>query len=221
MGYHPLAEDDGLYLAAVKYRLNPSLYSHDSVFFLIQMQATFFDRWMAAFIRFTGIPVSAAELLWQGIAIVWTLFCCWGIARQLFKEQRAHWAGVAMVGAMFTLPVGGTALYLVDQHLHPRTLATALILTAVWLVLDGKRLPAVPVALLSLFMHPIMALFGISFCAFLAFALREPAHQHPHARSRITSGVGVAAFAPFGWLFEPPNALWQKAVDTRHYLILE
>ena len=103
MGYHPGAEDDGLYLAAVKYRLNPSLYSHDSVFFLIQMQATFFDRWMAAFIRFTGIPVSAAELLWQGIAIVWTLFCCWGIARQLFKEQRAHWAGVAMVGAMFTL----------------------------------------------------------------------------------------------------------------------
>jgi hypothetical protein len=221
MGYHPGVEDDGLYLAAVKYRLNPSLYPHDSIFFLIQMQATYFDKWMAAFIRLTSIPVAVAELLWQGIAIAWILFCCRGIARQLFQEEWAQWAGVAMVGAMFTLPVGGTALFLVDQHLHPRTLATALILVAVWLVLAGKRLLTVPVLVLSLFLHPIMALFGASFCFFLAMALREPVYEQLGKLIRSRRGLGMAAFVPFGWLFDPPTALWQKAMDTRHYLILE
>ena len=53
------------------------------------------------------------------------------IASQLFAEEAARWGGVAMVAAMFTLPVTGTALYMTDQHLHPRTLATAMILFAV------------------------------------------------------------------------------------------
>jgi hypothetical protein len=220
MGYHPGVEDDGLYLAAVKYRLNPSLYPHNSVFFLIQMQATCFDKWVAWFIRLTGIPVAGAELLWQLIAIAGILFCCLGIARELFKEETAQWAGVAMVAAMFTLPVGGTALFLVDQHLHPRTLATVLILVAVWLILAGKRLPAVPVLLLSLLLHPIMALFGASFCVFLAVAMKEPAYQRLENPGRAGRSLGMASFVPLGWFFEPPTALWQKAMDTRHYLIL-
>ena len=60
-------------------------------------------------------------LLWQFAAIALIVFGCWSIARRLFPEERAQWAGVALVTAMFTLPVAGTALYLVDQHLHPRT----------------------------------------------------------------------------------------------------
>ena len=131
MGYHPGIEDDGVYLSAVKSDLNPALYPHDSEFFRVQLQATLFDKWVAGFIRLTHIPVAATELLWQFASIVLIIFGCWSIARTLFDEARAQWAGVALVAAMLTLPVAGTALYLADQHLHPRNLATALILLAV------------------------------------------------------------------------------------------
>jgi len=221
MGYHPGLEDDGVYLAAVKYRLNPALYPHNSIFFRIQMQATFFDNWMAAFVRLTGIRVDYAELLWQFASIVAILACCRGIAAKLFNGERAQWAGVAMVGALFTLPVAGTALFLVDQHLHPRTLATALVLLAVWLVLAGRRLAAVPVLLVSLLLHPIMTLFGASFCVFLAVASADPIHDWLRTRGRARLGMGTAAFIPLGWLFDPPSAIWHKAVGTRGYLFLD
>ena len=51
MGYHPAFEDGGIYLTAVKADLNPALYPHDPHFFRLQMQATFFDKWVADSVR--------------------------------------------------------------------------------------------------------------------------------------------------------------------------
>src|ERR1700685_675781 len=113
MGYHPGAEDDGVYLTAVKANLQPALFPHDADFFRIQLQATQFDAWMAQFVRSTGMPVAWAELAWHVISLVLILWACSSIARRLFSEARAQWAAVALVSAMFTLPVAGTALTLV------------------------------------------------------------------------------------------------------------
>jgi hypothetical protein len=173
---------------------------------------------MAAFVRLSGIPVGGAELLWQIVSIVAILFCCRGVARMLFKDESAQWAGVAMVGAMFTLPVAGTALFLVDQHLHPRALATALILLAVWCVLAGRRLAAALPLALALALHPIMALFGISFCCFLAATTMASAHGWGQSWTKAGRGPIAAALVPLGWIFDPPSALWQQAVHTREYL---
>ena len=65
MGYHPGIEDDGVYLAAVKADIRPTLYPHDSDFFRLQLQATVFDKAMADFVSVTHIPVPWAELFWQ------------------------------------------------------------------------------------------------------------------------------------------------------------
>jgi hypothetical protein len=220
MGYHPGIEDDSVYLAAVKSNVNPALYPHDAEFFRTQLQATFFDKWVAAFVHWTAIPVAETELLWQFASIVLILFGCWSIARKLFSEERAQWAGVAMVAAMLTLPVAGTALYMADQHLHPRNVATAIILVAISRILAGKRWQAVPLLLFSFVLHPIMAAMGISFCFFLTLATAEPVH----AWFRSWSGAGrtsvTAAFVPLGWIFEPPTPLWHKAMDTRTYYFL-
>ena len=164
MGYHPGIEDDGVYLSAVKGDLNPALYPHDAEFFRVQLQATMFDRWIAGFIQATHIPVSISEFLLQFATIVLIMVGCWSIARCLFADKSAQWGGVAMVAAMMTLPVAGTALYLADQHLHPRNLSTAIILIAVSRIMSGKHWQAVPLLLLSVVLHPIMAVLGISFC---------------------------------------------------------
>lgn len=219
MGYHPGIEDDGVYLAAVKSDLNPALYPFDADFFRVQLQATFFDKVVAGFSHWTGIPVAVTALLWQFASVVLIVFACLSIARRLFVEERAQWAGVAMVCAMFTLPVSGTALYLVDQYLHPRNVATAIILLAVSRILAGKRWQAVPLLLLSFVLHPIMAAMGISFCFFLTMAMLDPVHEWVTSWRSVTRG-SVAAVVPLGWMFESPTAIWRKALETRTYYFL-
>src|SRR5580698_9319999 len=110
MGYHPGLEDDGVYLTAIKANLHPALYPHDSEFFRLQLQASAFDGAMAHFVRWTGIPLAWSELAWQLAALFIILWACRRIASQIFEEALAQWAAVAMVAAMFTLPVAGTAL---------------------------------------------------------------------------------------------------------------
>ncbi len=220
MGYHPGIEDDGVYLSAVKADLNPALYPHDAEFFRLQLQATVFDSWVAEFIRLSHIPIAAAELLLQLATIMLTLYAAWRIARSLFPEARAHWAGVALVGAMFTLPVAGTALYVFDAHLHARSVATALILMAIAWIIEGRRWRIVPMLLVAFIIHPIMAALGISFCFFLTLALWEPVHVWLQSLSPARATSVAAAFAPLSWVFEPQSPTWRTALDTRSYYFL-
>jgi len=134
----------------------------------------------------------------------------------LFAESRAKWAAVAMVAAMFTLPVAGTALNIADQHLHPRNLATALILVAVSRILEGKRWQAVPLLMLAFALHPIMATLGISFCIFEALALTAQAAPLP---MRIAEST-LAAAMPLSWILEPASPAWRQALNTKSYYFL-
>ncbi len=223
MGYHPGAEDDGVYLTAVKADLNPALFPHDSDFFKLELKATVFDTWMAAFVRGTGMPLAWAELLWQFLAIFLIVLACWTIVCQLFEEAIARWAGIAMVVAMFTLPVAGTAVYLVDQYLHPRSLATALILFAVSRIMARKGWQSVPLVVLACALHPMMGAFGISFCCVLTLTLSEPLQLRIYnLRERLVTNTSapVAALIPFGWMFNPPSRIWLDALGSRHWFRL-
>jgi hypothetical protein len=215
MGYHPGLEDDGVYLASIKARLNPALFPHNAEFFRLQMQATVFDNLISEFVRLTAIPVEWSALLWQFAALFVTLWACSKIAALIFQEVHARWAAVAMVAAMFTLPAAGSALTIADQHLHPRNLATALILLAVWRILDGKRWQAVLFLIPAFLLHPIMSVLGVSFCGFLALALLEPVPFRLRAlENSVASGV------PLGWVFAQPTAAWREALMTRSYYFL-
>lgn len=214
MGYHPGFEDDGVYLSAVRKDVNPALYPHDSEFFQLQLQATVFDKAVAAFIRTTGISVAAAELLIQAASIFLIIANCRAIARRLFANEIAQWAGVAMVAAMLTLPVAGSALNLADQHLHPRNIATGFILAAVSRILARKTWQTAPLLAVAFLFHPIMAALGISFCFFLALAMLD--------RLRFCAGDGERTLAavPLGWVFASPSPEWRKALGTRTYFLL-
>src|SRR4030081_501001 len=137
-GYHPGAEDDGVYLSAVKHDLNPALYPHDSDFFTVQLQATIFDKLVAGSIQLSHLPLPVVILAWHFLSIFLILWGCWHVSCHCFPERHACWAAVSTVAALLTLPVAGTALYLVDQHLLPRALATAAILGAVAAALERR-----------------------------------------------------------------------------------
>jgi hypothetical protein len=224
MGYHPGAEDDAVYLPAVKAHLNPSLFPHDAAFFQLQMRTSFFDVWMADLVRITGLPVAWAELLVHAISIFLIMLAAWKILCLLFEETSARWGGIAMLGAMLTLPVAGTALFIADQYLHPRNPATALVLFAVERILSRKRWQAVPLLAVAFVLHPLMGALGISFNCILALVLHRPLRARIRAwRTQYEAGpmeasAPMAALIPFGWAFAPPSKFLLQAMSTRHWL---
>jgi hypothetical protein len=208
-GYHPGAEDDGVYLAAIKHDLNPSLFPHDAEFFTVQLQATIFDELIAGSVCTSHLPLSVAVLAWHYLAIFLVLWGCWRISRRCFSDTCAQWASVSLVAVLLTLPIAGSALYLVDQNLHPRALATAAILAAIVATIDRRSWVASGLLILAALIHPIMATFGIFFCVFLAW--RSPAPQSAY--------LGFA-LAPLGWIFETTSPAWRVAAETRDYYFL-
>jgi hypothetical protein len=178
---------------------------------------------MGHFVKATGMPIAWAELLWQFLSLFVILWACLSIARHLFTEPRAQWAGVALVAAMFTLPVAGTALSLVDQYLHPRGVATALILLAVARILAERTWQAAALLLVSFALHPIMAALGISFCFILRMTTLEPVRAWARGlgeRLKPRQATTAAAAAPLAWMFDPPNPIWRKAVASKSYFLL-
>lgn len=215
MGYHPGLEDDSFYLAAIKWDLNPALFPHDADFFRLQFQATIFDRLIASSVRLTHLPVLWDVLLWQCLAIFLILFGCWRIARRCFDRPGAQWAAVALIAALLTLPVPGIAINLADQYLHPRTLATAAILSAIVAVIDRKFWLAGLLLAIAFAIHAIMASFGISFCAILAWTRRNSKLTRPSLAAPL-----AALLIPFGWLFQPTSDPWRQAAATRGFYFL-
>jgi hypothetical protein len=208
-GYHPGLEDDAFYLAAIKRDLNPSLFPYDSDFFRVQFQATVFDKLIAASLRWTHIPLEWGILFWQFGATFLILWGCWRISRRCFVEAHAQWAAVTLVAVVLTLPVSGTGLSLTDQYLHPRALATALILAAIVAVLDGQLVLMGLLLLAAFSVHAIMAAFGASYCLFLLW--RRPARMGNEQRGLAT------LLLPLGWVFEPASDAWRQAAATRSF----
>jgi hypothetical protein len=208
-GYHPGVEDDGVYLPAIKRHLNPQLYPHDFEFFTLQLQATIFDKLIAGSIRLSHVPVGVGVLLWHFASIFLLLWGCWQISRRCFNEPHVQWAAVGSVAVLLTMPVAGTALYLGDQYLHPRLLATGVIVGAIVAILDRKYLLAAACLAIAFLIHPLMASFGVSYCVFLAWKARAPGDT-----------TLLAFLFPLGWILEPTSDAWRVAALTRDYYFL-
>jgi hypothetical protein len=215
MGYHPGLEDDAFYLAAIKRNLNPALFPHDADFLRLQFQATIFDKLIALSVRWTHVPLAWVALLWQLAAIFVILNSCWRISRRCFSERPAQWAAVTMIAVLLPLPVSGTAINIADQHLHPRTLATAAILAAIVAVMDQRRWLAGVLLAIAFAVHAIMASFGISACAFLFWSQFSSLPQR-----RSSKPIAGLILFPLGWIFEPASDAWRRAAATCSFYYL-
>jgi hypothetical protein len=212
-GYHPGLEDDAFYLPAIKHNLNRALYPYDADFFRVQFQATVFDKLIALSLRWSHVPLEWGILFWQAGVTFLILWGCWRISRRCFAEVHAQWAAVTLVAVLLTLPVAGTGLSLTDQYLHPRALATALILAAIVAALDERRLVMCMLLLAAFSVHGIMAAFGASYCLFLIWKAAQPAGQRQRA-------AWVVLLSPWGWIFEPISDSWRQAAATRPFFFL-
>jgi hypothetical protein len=163
-GYHPFAEDAEIYLPGVEKILHPELFPVGREFFLSHASLTFFPNLIAFSLRLTHLPMEAGLFLWHVASIFLLLLACWKLSGLFFSNARTRWGGVCLVAALLTIPVAGTALYIMDQYLNPRNLAAFAGIFMLARTLGKKYVSALLWLAFAACMHPLMWVFPFSFC---------------------------------------------------------
>jgi len=201
-GYHPFAEDAEIYLPGVEKILHPELFPVGREFFASHASLTLFPNLVAFSLRVTHLPFETGLFLWHLASVFLLLLACWELSQKCFPSSRARWCGGALVAALLTIPVAGTALYIMDQYLNPRNLAAFAGVFAVARMLEKKFLRTLAWLIFAAVVHPLMAAFAFSYCA-LQLVMekfeRRAAVESQTARAAMT----VACLLPFGLSLAP------------------
>jgi len=220
-GYHPYAEDGGLYVAGIKKMLNPALYPVRPEFVLAHLRFSPFATIVAEMARMTHLPL-AWVLLALDCASVWaTLYAGWMVASRFTTSLAGRCGAVVLFACWLTIPIAGTSLMLMDPYVTARSVSTPLALLAVaWAMdaLEGNRRAAMlcGVALVLALVHPLMAGYGLA----TVIVLVVVGSRHAAVRRWGPVVLGALALAVAGLVqaMDPAeSAEYVRAAMTRRY----
>jgi len=229
-GYHPYAEDGGLYVAGIKRLLDPTLYPQVTGFVLGHLRFSLFAPAIAMMVRASHLELPTILLLLH-LASIWiSLFAVWLLAARCYESQAARTGAVALVATWLTLPVAGTSQILMDPYLTARSISLPCALMALVGVLDmaqrtsrQEKLRGVALCLLSLLlaavMHPLMAAYALANVLLLGCM---------HIGNRAIKVWGTAALCSFAVvtaaatqaMAQPESAAYIRVAMTRYYWFL-
>lgn len=209
-GYHPWAEDAEIYLPGIEKILRPDLFLFNAQFFQSHAHMTLFPKLIAASVRMSHLPLEFVAFLWQLVAMFLLLLAGWELTGKCFKDRKARWTGVALLAALFTLPVAGTGLYIMDQYINPRNLTAFTGIVAIVDVLDRKYVRAGLFLLIAAAIHPLM----LAFVVFYSFLL-------VWMRFRCFDPIGFTSMLPLSFLFQSTSPAYHQVAEshTLHYFL--
>ena len=167
-GYHPAVEDAEIYVPAIQKILDPALFPFNQEFFETHARMTFFPNLIASSVRISHVSLEFALLFWYTLTVFLLLTACWKLAEQLFDQDRARWAG-SLATALLTLPVAGTAIYIMDDYLNPRSIALVCAAFAIENALKKRYVAVAAWTLLGAAVHPLMSVFALSLIAVIVW----------------------------------------------------
>lgn len=220
-GFHPYAEDGGLYVAGIKKMLDPTLYPVRPEFVLAHLRFSPFAATVAGAARITHLPLPWI-LLALDCGSVWaTLYGGWMVISRCTESVPARRGAVALLACWLTMPIAGTSLMLMDPYVTARSLSTPLTLFAMAWAMDaaagswrGGLLCAL--ALTLAVVHPLMAAYALATIVIL-LVVNSQRQQAQRWGPFVLGGLALAtaaavqAFAPT----ESPQYVW--AAMTRYY----
>jgi hypothetical protein len=232
-GYHPFAEDGGLYLAGVKKILNPSLYPAWSAFVTTQTRFSLFAPIVASLVHFCHVNLMVA-IFFIYITSIWsTLAAAWLLAARCFGSIEACIGAVSTLALWLAMPVAGTSLMLMDPYVTARSISTPCGLFALIGAIELQRhlkygfsIPAwkgaayLASAAIAEIAHPLMATYSLV-CVVLYLALSLSSRK---LRVVITSGLVSLAFATAACIFylaAPQTREYIQAAQTRAYWFVD
>jgi hypothetical protein len=162
-GFHPYADDAGIYVSGVVLALHPHRFGPSTPFIAAYTHLSVFAWLVAELVRVTRLPLSAVLLGFQVIGFWLLLFGCRQIARKCLFSEAASWGAVAMVAVCLTVPVAGTGLVIMDPYVTSRTLSTPCTLLAICTALNRRLLKTCLWLALIAVIHPLMAIYAAGF----------------------------------------------------------
>ena len=218
-GYHPLAEDGGLYVAGVEFTLNPSLFPHFTEFVSEHLSFSIFAPLAAALTRATHLPLLVVLLIINFISITLALTGARAVLRRVTLNERAQLAGVATLATVWSVPIAGTSLMLMDPYVTARSLSTPLSLWAVAFALDKWRnnprsaIGCTFALVLAAIFHPLMAGYALG----LILVLRALRSYRKGSRLAILAILTFAAAAILQFRAPAESTAVVLAAKSRYY----
>jgi hypothetical protein len=167
-GYHPLAEDGGLYAAGIEHTLDPTLFPYATAFVTEHLRFSIFAPFTAGIVHLTHLNLAWTLLLLYLISIASTLAASRAILRRCSVSEASQLVGISLLAVWWTLPVAATSLLLMDPYVTARSLTLPLSLFAIAFALDDWHSPrpilatALCLVIAALF-HPLMAAYALAF----------------------------------------------------------
>ncbi|HKW88172.1 MAG TPA: glycosyltransferase family 87 protein [Candidatus Acidoferrales bacterium] len=210
-GYHPYAEDAEIYVPGIVKMLHPAYYPFGQEFFETHARFTLYPNLISWTVRLTHLPLEWALFLWYLATIYLLLLGCWKIAAKCFPTATGQWGAVAMVTALLTLPVAGTALYIFDEYLNPRSFSAFAVVLAIDAALEKRYwLMGIWLAVTAA-IHPFMTVFGLGF---LILLIGFEKVRGPKA------AAGAMMFFPALIPRHVSAAFWRCLRDHRYYYLM-
>ena len=218
-GFHPLAEDGGLYVAGIKWLLDPALFPHDAAFVREHLRFSLFAPFIAACVRTLHFRLLWVLLLVYVASIAATLAAARALLRACGASPAAQLGGVTLLAAWWTMPVAGTSLLLMDPYVTARSLSTPLCLWALAITLGASPRALAKVSVLLLVaaaFHPLMAVYGLGFV--LAVLITRSPNAKPLWLALAALCIAVAALLQA--LTAPESPAVVAAAYSRYYWFL-
>lgn len=230
-GYHPFAEDGGVYVPGVRYVLDPTLYPEGTRFVTSHLGYSRFAPLVAGLVRSTGVGLEVMLLLLHGASYWLMLGAAWMVAKNCFRRAEERIGAIVLLAVWMSMPVAGTSLMLMDPYVTARSFATPLTVAAIagmLNVVERRRQRGVSLTsawmcglalMLAVGLHPLTAAYGLG-CVLVLGCVGA---QERWIRVWGTAGLCVLALIAAAGVWAWPGAesrAYREVVATRTYWFL-
>lgn len=216
-GYHPFADDAGIYVAGIEKMMHPGLFRQDAAFVLAHTRISIFSHIFAGALQLSRIPLEIGLFVAYLASIFTFLFGCLRLSRRIFSSVHLQWGAVLLASVVFTIPVAATALSLMDPYVTARSFSTPFSLFALTSCIDRKWKSAALWFVLIAAIHPLMAAYLATFL--LTYILVDSRRWRLLAAACI-AGFLAASVIYFATIHAPLPDGYLEAVLTRQYFFL-
>lgn len=231
-GYHPYAEDGGIYLPGIERILRPELYPAWSSFVTVQSHFSLFPWLVAGLVRVSGLGLMTAIFLLHIFSVWLTLYAAWKLACLCFRTNRARCGAVTALALCLTMPIAGTSLLLMDPYLTARSFSTPLSLLAlagavrIASALRARaRIRKVDIGLcagslmLGAVIHPLMAAYAFACVVLLLCSAFAQIKWRVYSVLSL-SGLAMVIAALIERAGTPRNSIYELVAQSRTYWFL-